>query len=87
MVLNLKGVIFGTALFSIATVLYLLLRIKQINNQFPTPKIPGTYAGIEIHALAYWTYKDPLFWIMFIVTITACSFFFQVWKSAPISNP
>ena len=83
MFLNLKGVLCGTVLFAVAAFLYIVLRMKQIGDQFPPQKVDGvtSVVGVDIRTLAFWTYRDPLFWIMFIVTVTVCSVLFQLWKA------
>jgi hypothetical protein len=86
MLLNLKGVFCGTILFAFATFIYVALRMRQISNQFPPHEVQAgvkTVVGVDIHALAEWTYLDPMFWIIFIVALTLCSVLFQLWK-APV---
>jgi|GEM_PF-6651118 len=80
--LNLKGVICGTALFGFISLAYLLLQARQLNDLAPRP--PGTQVGIDIGSISASAVRNPTFWIVLIVCVALCSFLFRGSKGASL---
>lgn len=65
-----KGLIYGTLLFLALTVLYVY---------FGVPKSGG---AMGLSALKAITIQQPLFWLVFLLVVGACCFFFRTFQSA-----
>jgi hypothetical protein len=64
MLLTLKGVLLGTAIFIILGIAYVALQVRSVMQESPSSTV-----GIDVNAIALWTVRNPVFWVWFVLMV------------------
>lgn len=78
MLLTLRGVALGAAMFATFVVLYLFFRMREAAQA--AHLMPGQQIGFDIRLVSIWTIQNPMFWVVFVVMAAVGSEIVRYWR-------